>query len=123
MPHAIRSPRGDILSLHREPVPGSEWIDPQSAELRGFVGPADAAGSPHEGFRQLDADLVRVIEDVVDVLISRQVIRVTDLPAEAQEKLFARKSFRERLPARALRLFESDPGPESGVIPTDFGGL
>jgi len=123
MPYAIRSPRGDILSLHREPVPGAEWIDSQAAELRAFVGLGDAADSHHEGFRQLDADLVRVIEDVVDVLISRQVIRVTDLPAEAQEKLFARKSFRERLPARALRLFDSDPGPESGVIPTDFGGL
>lgn len=123
MPYAIRSPRGDIFSLHREPVPGAEWVDPDAGELRSFVGLSDAPDIAHAGFRQLDADLVRVIEDLVDVLISRQVIRVTDLPPEAQEKLFARKSFRERLPARALRLFESDPGPESGVIPTDFGGL
>lgn len=123
MPYVIRTPKGDIVSLHREPVPGSEWIDPESAEVRSFVVGDANPDSALDGFRQLDADLVRVIEDLVDVLISRQVIRVTDLPAEAQEKLFARKSFRERLPARALRLFGSDPGPESGVIPTDFGGL
>jgi len=121
MPHVIRSPLGDIVSLHREPVVGSEWVDPQSVELHHFVGMEDASGSGD--FRQLDADLVRVIEDLIDVLISRQVIRVTDLPAQAQEKLFARKSFRDRLPSRALRLFESDAGPESGVISTDFGAL
>lgn len=123
MPYVIRNPRGALVSLHREPVPGSEWIDPDTAELRGFIGAEEPAGAAREGFRQLDADLVRVIEDLVDVLITRQVIRVTDLPAEAQEKLFARKSFRERLPARALRLFESEPGTDSGMIPTDFGGL
>lgn len=123
MPHVVRNPRGEIVALHREPAPGSEWLDADDAAVRAFLGTDAQPASAHEGFRQLDADLVRVIEDLIDVLISRQVIRVTDLPVEAQEKLFARKSFRERLPARALRLFEDDRGPDSGVIPTDFGGL
>ncbi|HEU4460564.1 MAG TPA: hypothetical protein VFR90_15695 [Methylibium sp.] len=123
MPHVVRNPQGQIVSLHREPVPGSDWLPADDAAVRGFLGEAGPPAATQDGFRQLDADLVRVIEDVVDVLISRQVIRITDLPAEAQDKLFARKSFRERLPARALRLFESDAAPDSGVIPTDFGGL
>lgn len=128
MPYVLRSPRGDIVSLHREPVAGSEWVGGDDAEVTRFLGssdPADPESAPHLGFRQLDADLVRVLEDLIDVLISRQVIRVTDLPAEAQDKLFARKSFRERLPARALRLFEShtDSDRDSDVIPTDYGDL
>lgn len=108
------------MSLHREPVAGSEWLAADDAAVQKFIG-GDVPEQSGLGFRQLDADLVRVLEDLIDVLISRQVIRVTDLPAEAQEKLFARKSFRERLPARALRLFEADD--DNDVIPTDFGGL
>jgi hypothetical protein len=63
-----------------------------------------------EGFARLDADFVRVIEDVIDTLIARHVINITDLPAEAQAKLFARKSFRERAGRNALDLFGSSVG-------------
>ena len=61
----------------------------------------------------LDADFVRVIEDVIDTLIVKNVINITDLPEQAQAKLFARKSFRERVSKSSLRLFE----------PTDFGDV
>jgi hypothetical protein len=45
-----------------------------------------------------------VLEDLVDVLISRNVIRITDLPPEAQNKLFERKRFRENTLGNALKL-------------------
>jgi hypothetical protein len=57
------------------------------------------------GFARLDADFVRVIEDVIDTLIAQHVINITDLPEQAQAKLFARKSFRERAGRNALDLF------------------
>jgi hypothetical protein len=59
-----------------------------------------------DDFSRLDADFVRVLEDVIDTLIARNVINITDLPEQAQAKLFARKSFRERSGRNALRLFE-----------------
>lgn len=37
-----------------------------------------------------DLELVRVLEDLVDVLVSRGVIRYTDLPEAAQRKLHER---------------------------------
>ena len=61
-----------------------------------------------DGFARLDADFVRVIEDVIDTLIARHVINITDLPDQAQAKLFARKSFRERAGRNALSLFADD---------------
>jgi hypothetical protein len=72
-----------------------------------------AAASPEvadEGFVRLDAGFVRVIEDVIDTLIARNVINITDLPDQAQAKLFARKSFRDRVGRNALQLFESSSG-------------
>jgi len=36
-----------------------------------------------------------VLEDVIDTLIVKNVLSITDLPEQAQAKLFAHKSFRE----------------------------
>ncbi|MCB1962752.1 MAG: hypothetical protein KDF24_06250 [Rhodocyclaceae bacterium] len=42
-----------------------------------------------------DMRLVRVLEDVIDLLIGRDVIRFTDLPQAAQAKLMERRSMRQ----------------------------
>jgi hypothetical protein len=46
--------------------------------------------------------LVRVLEDLIDLLITRDVIRFTDLPLPAQEKLMERRSMRQSLGALDL---------------------
>ena len=108
MPYIRRDAEGAILSLHREASPeASEYLPDQAPEVLAFVGQPGGDG----GFAQLDADFVRVIEDVIDTLIGRNILNITDLPAEAQAKLFSRKSFRERRNAHALQLFgEAEPG-------------
>jgi hypothetical protein len=73
-----------------------------------------------EAFARLDADFVRVIEDVIDTLIARHVINITDLPDQAQAKLFARKSFRERAGRNALRLFD-DSAPADVLNDSAWG--
>lgn len=45
----------------------------------------------------LDADFIRVLEDLIDTLVANGTIRLTDLPAEAVAKLTQRKSARRRL--------------------------
>ena len=111
MPYIRRDTEGRIASLHREPV-GSvlESLPDEHPEVQAFVGNTGAA---REDFSRLDADFVRVIEDVIDTLIVKNVFNITDLPEQAQAKLFARKSFRERVSKSSLRLFE----------PTDFGDV
>lgn len=46
---------------------------------------------------KLDSDMVRVIEDLVDILIDKEVIRFTDLPQPVQNKLLFKKSIRNAL--------------------------
>ena len=46
--------------------------------------------------RDLDVDLVRVLEDVIDLLVSRGIFRFTDLPESAQQKLVFRKNLRSQ---------------------------
>ena len=104
MPFVRRDASGLIDSLHRQAsAKAGEFLADDDAEVQAFVGresaPAEAA------FGRLDADFVRVIEDVIDTLIVKNELNITDLPAEAQAKLFARKSFRERVSKNSLRLF------------------
>lgn len=101
MPYALRDTLGQIASLHREPVAGGESLSPDHPEVRAFLGRDPDA----QRFASMDADLVRVLEDLIDALIRRNVLNITDLPPEAQAKLFDRKHFREGMQAHALTLF------------------
>lgn len=60
-----------------------------------------------EEFSKLDRDFIRVLEDLIDVLIANGTLRMTDLPAEAQNKLNQRKRSRERL-NNDLNLLDDD---------------
>lgn len=47
--------------------------------------------------KQSDLDMIRVLDDLIQVLTSKGVIRVTDLPPAAQAKLIDRSQAREAL--------------------------
>ena len=60
---------------------------------------------------QTDTSLVRVLEDLIDVLITRGVIQFTDLPEPAQAKLLERRETRANLNNR-LQLLPMDSDNE-----------
>lgn len=108
MPFVTRDLTGAVNGVLRDNPGGAEFLELDHPELRQFL---SAIAPPHNEFDRLDADFVRVLEDVIETLMARNVIAVTDLPENAQAKLFARKSFRERRHRHALNLFrESDFG-------------
>ena len=91
MPYAHRSANGQIDSLHREPTrDATEFVDSADLDLQRFLSDRVAPS----GFGRLDADFVRVLEDVIDVLLGNGALRVTDLPPAAQAKLLIRKDWR-----------------------------
>jgi hypothetical protein len=119
MPHVQRNPQGEIVSLHRDAQPGAVFLPSEHPDVQAFVG--RPAGARDGAFATLDAEFIRVIEDVVDVLVARNIIRITDLPGEAQHKLFERKNFREGFKRSALQLYADMPALDMdvGVVPTD----
>lgn len=54
-----------------------------------------------------DSQLIRVLEDLIDVLIRNGTIRMTDLPPQALEKLTERKQARQKLNS-SLNLINDD---------------
>lgn len=67
---------------------------------------------PTKALSETDADLARVLEDLIDVLITRGVIQFTDLPEAAQAKLLERRQTRASLPHR-LELLSDDSDGDS----------
>ena len=119
MPYARRGPDGQIESLHRHAGEGTQFLPDSHPDVLAFLG--HTTPGPDQ-FSRLDADFVRVIEDVIDTLIVKNIINITDLPGEAQAKLFARKSFRERVVRNSLRLY-ADSEFSAVIDDTNFGGL
>lgn len=62
-----------------------------------------------------DAGLVRVLEDLIDILITNGTIRMTDLPPKALEKLSERKQARQKL-TKSLDLINHDDEDEGSII-------
>ena len=119
MPYVQRNATGKIESVHRHPQPhATEFLEAGDPQLLAFF---DGSSEP-ETFEGLDAQFVRVAEDLVEVLLAKNLITITDLPPEAQAKLFARKSFRERSAGQAPRLF-GHSGFAEVIDDTGFGPL
>lgn len=93
MLHVIRNADGTIQSVSNQFQPGSELLDGLDPEIQSFL----CTGTGKPAFQATDCDLVRVIEDLIDTLIMKNVIRHTDLPDAAQRKLMIRKGLRSRM--------------------------
>lgn len=59
-----------------------------------------------EKLAESDQTLIRVVEDLVDTLIAKDLLRFTDLPEAAQAKLLERRSLRRSV--NALNLLQDD---------------
>lgn len=101
MPYIRRNAQGSIVALLAEAASdASEFLPRHDAQVLAFVGLTPDGAK----FAELDADFIRVTEDLICTLIDRGVLQFTDLPADAQRKLLAREHFRERSVSGALDL-------------------
>jgi hypothetical protein len=99
-----RDAAGDIVSMSRVPVDDHPEACPADRiEVVAFLkllSPRNAA------LLESDLSLIRALEDLIDVLIQKDVLRLTDLPVSVQTKLLSRRRLRSSL--RSLSLLGSD---------------
>ncbi|MCF4998842.1 tryptophan synthase subunit beta [Pseudomonas syringae] len=60
--------------------------------------------------KQSDLEMIRVLDDLIQVLTSKGVIRVTDLPPAAQAKLMDRNQARVALGGLSQLIIEDEKG-------------
>ncbi|MFD2196602.1 tryptophan synthase subunit beta like protein [Halomonas beimenensis] len=89
-----RDDSGSIIKVSKiEDEDCTEFVESRDQGLRDFL---DRAGQ-HDEMTRSDLDFVRVLEDVIHLLMDKGVIRFTDLPDAARDKLIARQSLRSRI--------------------------
>ena len=102
MPYIERSPNSDVIALFlAAPQPAAEWLPLDHPDVLAFLTRSDdrgEAGLPYEVLETLDRAMIRVLEDLVDVLVDKHIIELSDLPEKARCKVQARKEFRGTLP-------------------------
>ena len=95
MPYVTRDAVGRIAAIYGEPLEGTEEMAADNVELREFVSQGDSEAMARWQFMESDMALVRVFEDLVEVLMDKGIILATDPPAPAQRKLAARRGLRK----------------------------
>jgi len=98
MVYVQRDGKGKLLRVESQPFEGmNDTLAYQSDELKDWLEARTEVRSRLDLLRHSDLDLVRVLEDVVNVLVERGVIRYTDLPEAARRKLDDRAVARAEL--------------------------
>lgn len=84
-----------------------EEIDIDSPEFVEFLMRCDK--NMHLKFLQSDLQMIRVLEDVINILMDKNIITITDFPQPVIDKLLARQAFRKRyIGASGMEYSEDD---------------
>ncbi|HEX9648578.1 MAG TPA: hypothetical protein VGB88_13820 [Alphaproteobacteria bacterium] len=98
MPYVKRGPGGRVAALFAEAqADAREFVRADADEVRRFIGAGGAADDPRRSLTESDFELVRVLEDLISVLLDKNIIQQTDLPQEARAKLLKRRQLRGEL--------------------------
>ncbi len=100
MPYVQRNPSGVIVSLTVLPVSKEDqFLKPDDPEVIKFLSHPEIGGDlrTQSEFELFAADLkmIRVVEDLIDLLTQKGIIMFSELPAPVQEKILCKKSARE----------------------------
>jgi hypothetical protein len=99
MLYAERDKKGAIIAIRRggEQEPGQEAVSLLEEEVLAFLQASGEVEPLAQLLMHSDASIVRVLEDLIDLLIAKKVILFTELPPEAQEKIQNRKRLRAKI--------------------------
>ena len=93
MAYVIRNSQGSIIAASPYETKDLGWsfIECNAKEYIDFLEAALAVESP---FRESDIGLARVLEDLISLLIEKELIQFTELPKDAQKRLIYRHALR-----------------------------
>ncbi|WOJ95023.1 hypothetical protein R0135_07595 [Congregibacter variabilis] len=86
-----RDAKGEICAVSENAQPGfDQELPPGDPELRRFMESVVADGE----LARTDLEFVRVLEDVLDLLMDKNILLFTELPEKAQAKILERQALR-----------------------------
>ncbi|MBM3108957.1 tryptophan synthase subunit beta [Pseudomonas sp. P66] len=105
-----RNAQGELLRVEAAAFDEyTEELPADHAEIQDWFAD-DVVENSLKQLKQSDLDMIRVLEDLIEVLTTKGVISITDLPPGAQAKLLNRSSAREALGGLNNLIDDSDDG-------------
>ena len=89
---------GNIIGIHSFPTPQAQErkrkLDREVMEFLNSTGVSEHFGSI---LREFDLNTIRVLDDLINLLVDKNIIMFTELPFETQEKIKCRKLIRKKI--------------------------
>lgn len=98
MPYVQRDNHNNILSITQNSGPDhKEYLSPTDAEIVSFLANSPEPDSAKATLSESDGNFTRATEDLIHLLIKKNIILFTELPPEVQIKMSAREKLRSNL--------------------------
>ena len=98
MPYIERNNSGDIIALTQSASHSDqEHLMPTHADVIEFLAMSGESSLSKHALAESDADVARVTEDLIHLLVQKNHILFTDLPEAVQTKLLGRAKLRSTL--------------------------
>ncbi|WP_024852226.1 hypothetical protein [Hydrogenovibrio kuenenii] len=75
-------------------------------EIKTFIQNSNNQNQVKEIMTNLDLDMVRITEDVIEILIKKEILLFTDFPEAVQSKLLFKRFLRQALSKNGVNLTE-----------------
>jgi len=101
-----RNEKNEIIAISKIEIPEfSEMLNIDDSEIIAFLNNSQIINNEsYKNLIQSDLEMIRVLEDLIQLLIDKNIIKLTELPDAAQEKLLNRDELRSTI----SDLFNSD---------------
>src|SRR5262249_16436084 len=113
MPYVKRDENNNIVAIYQSPAANAdEFLAADDIQLMNFLFKDEQGNSTkvHYQLTESDIKLIRAIEDIIDVLINKEVITITDLPESVLDKIQSRKAIRNKMKEITSMNLSEDPG-------------
>jgi hypothetical protein len=93
-----RNRQGKIVAVRRDAnMPGMELKESVDDEIIEFLGREEPNDSIKHILASTDVGVMRILEDLIHLLVTKNIIMSTELPEDAQLKLRQRQQMRQRI--------------------------
>ena len=96
MPYVKRNNAGEIIELHKTQISEEEeWLEVTHVDVVSFLQTIDTNNDAKQALTSTDNEMVRVVEDLIGLLMEKQIFVYTELPEAVQAKLNQRAQLRK----------------------------
>lgn len=111
MPYIKRDKSQKIIALYQTPnADTDDFLPATHPDVANFLSDSSSDGLSKDILAESDLELARITEDLVHLLIQKNHILFTELPAAVQTKLLNREKLRSTISSRNNSNFLDDEG-------------